>query len=116
MTGAAAEARSRATAECKCWWCNSGERQSRHHLFVKCRTWEAQVKELWKSVGKACEWKHPRAPAVRLLFRDERATPAVLQFLQDTKVGRMATRSPREEEGEWEGLEEAELWPGEDEG
>ena len=22
----------------KCWWCGSGERQSRHHLFVKCRS------------------------------------------------------------------------------
>ena len=63
------------------------------------------------SVGKACEWKHPRAPTVRLLFRDERATPAVLQFLRDTKVGRVVTLPPRKEEGEWEGLEETELWP-----
>ena len=21
----------------ECWWCNSGGRQSRHHLFVECR-------------------------------------------------------------------------------
>ena len=28
-------------------------------------------------------------PSVRLLFRDERATPAFLEFLEDTKVGRM---------------------------
>ena len=34
---------------------------------------------------------------------------AVLQFLWDTKVGRMVTLPPREEEGEWEGLEEIEL-------
>ena len=20
----------------KCWWCGSGERQSRHHLFARC--------------------------------------------------------------------------------
>ena len=55
----------------KCWWCNSGERQARHHLFIKCRAWEAQTRQLWRSVGKACEWKHPRAPTVRLLFKDE---------------------------------------------
>ena len=39
-----------------CWLCNSGERQSRHCLFVKCWAWEAQIKELWRRVGKACEW------------------------------------------------------------
>ena len=22
-----------------CWWCGSGERQSRHHLFTRCRAW-----------------------------------------------------------------------------
>ena len=43
----------------KCWWCNSGERQSRHRLFVKCRAREAQIKESWRRVGKACEWNTP---------------------------------------------------------
>ena len=60
----------------KCWWRNSGEQQSRHHHFVKCRAWEAQITELWKGVGKSCEWKHPQAPTVRLHFNAERATPA----------------------------------------
>ena len=60
------------------WWCGSGERQSRHHLFVSCRAWSAQVKNLWRSVEEACEWKHPRAPAAGLLFQDERATPTFL--------------------------------------
>ena len=27
-----------------------------------------------ESVGKACEWKHPRAPTAELLFQDGRAT------------------------------------------
>lgn len=31
-----------------CWWRNSGERQPRHHLFVKCRAWEVQIRELWR--------------------------------------------------------------------
>ena len=57
------------------------------------------------------EGKHPRAPTVRLLSRDERATPAVLQFLRDTKVGRVVTLAPRGGDEEWEELEEIELWP-----
>ena len=39
--------------------------------------------------GKACEWKHPRALTIELLFRDERATSAALDFLWETKVGGM---------------------------
>lgn len=23
----------------KCWWCEGGERQSRHYLFARCRAW-----------------------------------------------------------------------------
>ena len=44
----------------KCWWCGSGERQSCHRFFVKCRAWSVQIKKLWRSVRKACERKHPR--------------------------------------------------------
>ena len=71
---------------------------------------------LWKEVGKACQWKHPRAPTVRLLFQDERATPAVLSFLRDTKVGRITSREVPAGV-EWEELDEGiELWPAEDVG
>ena len=31
----------------------------------------------------------PRVPSVRRLFRDPRATPALLDFLRDTRVGRL---------------------------
>ena len=40
---------------------------------------------MWRA-GRACGWKYPRAPRISLLFGDERATPAVLTFLRDTKV------------------------------
>ena len=70
----------------RCRWCNSGARESRHHLFVECRAWTAQRHRLWRRVGKDCGWEHPRAPAVRKLW-DERATEAVLEFLEDTRVG-----------------------------
>ena len=53
-----------------------------------------------------------RAPSVHLLFRDARATPAILEFLEDTKVGRMPSRvllagGPDVKEGE---MEEVVLW------
>lgn len=60
---------------------------------------------------KDCEWESPRAPSVRLLFRDERATPALLGFLEDTGVGRipgLALLGVAEEEEE---LGEIDLWP-----
>ena len=50
-----------------------------------------------------------RVEAPVLLYQDERATPAALTFLRDTKAGRMVTLAPPEGE-EWEGLEEIELW------
>ena len=31
----------------KCWWCGSGERQSFHHLFIKCRRWTPEIKRMW---------------------------------------------------------------------
>ena len=99
----------------KCWRCGSGERQSRHHLFVKCRAWEAQIEELWKDVGKACEWKHPRAPTVRLLFRDERASPAVLRSC-GTQRSEGWPRYPPGGKRASEGLDEIDLWPEEGQG
>lgn len=33
----------------------------------KARAWTEQRRRLWKDVGEACEWKHPRTPSVRLL-------------------------------------------------
>lgn len=60
---------------------------------------------------KDYEWESPRAPSVRLLFHGERATPALLESLEDTRVGRMpglALMGVAEEKSE---LEEIELWP-----
>lgn len=48
-----------------------------------------QIKALWKGVGRACDWRRPRAPTARTLFQDERATPVVSTFLWETKVGGM---------------------------
>ena len=66
-----------------------------------------------------CEWGGPRAPSVQLSFRDARATPALLEFFEDTRMGRMLGRvlllggSDLDEEE----MEEVELWaPEEEEG
>ena len=36
---------------------------------------------MWKGIGKTCRWKHSKAPPVKTMLRDERATKAVLTFL-----------------------------------
>ena len=43
-------------AEDRCWWCGSGERQTRFRLFVKCRRWEPEIKGLWQRVRLNCGW------------------------------------------------------------
>ena len=78
-----------------CWWCNSGARQSRHHLFIECRAWAPQTRTLWRRIGEDCHWEHPRAPALRYLWKEE-ATEVVLEFLESTRVGR---RMPAEVAG-----------------
>ena len=40
----------------ECWWYNCGKWQPRHHLFVECRAWSPQIRELWQGVGKDCGW------------------------------------------------------------
>ena len=74
----------------ECWWCNCGRRQSRHHLFMECRAWLPQIRELWRRVGKDCGWEHPRAPALRWLWKDD-AVGAVVEFLENTRVGSRAS-------------------------
>lgn len=51
------------------------------------RGWAPQLRKLWKSVGGGCGWKHRSAPRAKTLF--EKATPKLLTFLRDTRVGEM---------------------------
>ena len=78
-----------------CWWCDTGERQTRFHIVARCPRWRGQARVLWKRVGKLCEWKELRAPEVRLLFDDVQAAPAVLSFLRNTRIGRIAPQALR---------------------
>ena len=72
----------------ECWWCGSGERQTRLHLFSRCRRWTPEIRELWRRVNAECGG-NPRALSVRRLFGDPQATEAVLDFLRSTGVGRL---------------------------
>ena len=63
-------------------------------LFVKCEAWPRRY------IGKACGWKHPRAPRAKPAFDKGAITRVVLSLLRDTKVGRMVTLpAPRRKAG-----------------
>ena len=73
-----------------CFWCGSGEKQSRHHLLVKCRRWGPEIRKMWQRAKAESGWGG--APSVRRLFRDEKNVKAILEFLKGTKVGKMPSR------------------------
>ena len=35
----------------ECWWCGSGERQTRRHLFVRCKTWLPRAERCGRVLG-----------------------------------------------------------------
>lgn len=74
----------------ECFWCGSGERQTRFHLFVRRRRWGLEVRNLWRRIKLESGWGG--APSIHRLFGDERNTPAVLKFPRKTKVGKMPSR------------------------
>jgi hypothetical protein len=73
----------------ECWWCESDKRQTRKHLFKECSRWLPEIRELWRAVGKALGWKRMRWRSVSVLFREEKATEAILEFLRQTEIRRM---------------------------
>jgi len=90
-----------------CWWCDpeyiSGTQQTRDHLFKHCSKWKDQQAELWARVKKATK-RGKQKWRVGDLLADERCSPAVLDFLRTTYVGRAA---PPVEEN-WDSDEEEE--------
>lgn len=65
------------------------EKDSLDIPFLSGESWRSQSRNLWREVGKACGLKHPRAPLIGELSQEEKATPAVLQFLRETQVGQL---------------------------
>ena len=84
-------------------WCCGGRRELRHQDLHGVRGLEATDQEAVEEGKKYCGWKHPRAPAVRKLWRKE-ATEAVLEFLEDTRAGcwtsTRGARRPAEDVGQ----------------
>ena len=73
-----------------CWFCGTGERQARFHLFVKCRRWEPEIRKLWQRARLDSGWGG--APSIRRLFGSERNVPTILEILERTRVGRIPGR------------------------
>jgi hypothetical protein len=80
-----------------CWWWDSGRKHSRGHLFGGCRAWKRECLALKRRVERITGRKRKRGQrrserGARLkvvdLFKDERLTGAVLEFLDDTEIGR----------------------------
>ena len=89
-----------------CWWCdpdnNCGTQQTRDHLFEHCSRWKDQQAQLWARVKEETK-RGKRKWRVGDLLADE--SPAVLDFLRTTHVGRAAP--PVEESGDRAEEEEA---------
>ena len=90
-----------------CFWCGTGERQTRYHLFVRCRRRTPEIRRLWQRVRAETGWEG--VPSIRRLFGDERNVKAILGFLEGTKVGNMPGQvllagGPDLEEEELEGF------------
>ena len=43
----------------KCWWCDTGQRQSRFHLVARCPAWAGQARVIWRRIGRLGEWDRP---------------------------------------------------------
>ena len=78
-------------------WCdpdnNCGTQQTRDHLFKHCSRWKDQQAQLWARVKEVTKRGKPKW-RVGDLLADERCSPAVLDFLQSTYVGRAAPPVP----------------------
>ena len=87
--------------------------RSRYHRLCAAYSGLANKIHTPAATGKACLWKHPRAPSVKWLWTGK-ATEAELGFLRDTRVsrivtaGRIVTRGKHleEESGGEEGVED----------
>jgi hypothetical protein len=73
-----------------CWWCDSGRKQTRGHLFGRCRAWRRELLDLKKKVERLKGKRRGRGARLKVvsLFQDERLTDAVLEFLEQTEIGR----------------------------
>jgi len=95
---------SRSGAWATYWWrrCETGKRQTRDHLFKECGRWKTEINVLWKTIGKKLGWKPCRNKKISELFREEKATGAILQFLRDTDIGKIKNGALRPPIPDWD--------------
>jgi hypothetical protein len=73
-----------------CWWCHSGRKQTRGHLFGGCKAWKRELLALRKKIEKLTGKRRGRGRRLKVvsLFQDERFTEAILDFLDETEIGK----------------------------
>jgi hypothetical protein len=76
--------------------CRNTLRQSRERLFKECLHWKQEIKELWRRVQRELGWRQYRWKPISALFNESKATGAILEFLEKTRVGTMRGGIERE--------------------
>jgi len=81
-----------------CWSCRGGAVQTWVNHFCHCSRWLDRQKTLWKTVGKATDWKAGRCRHVQ--FSEpiylEICDEVVMDFLAATDVGKVPSRQTEE--------------------
>jgi hypothetical protein len=79
-----------------CWWCEKDIRQTRDHLFKDCIYWKEDIKMFWRKVAKDVgpRWRRYRWKQISELFDEDKATEAILWFLDRTGVGKKPRERP----------------------
>ena len=70
-----------------CRWCESGERETRGHLFGRCEAFTRERLKLYSRLREDCRLKEKLHWPIRRMFQEEKATEAVMAFLRDTTIG-----------------------------
>ena len=85
----------------ECWWCGEAE-QSVVHLYTKCRRWRKERRKMVRELyTEGVRWQaQTERKWLADLLANQRATKALLRFLQTTEIG--GREGARERELEWE--------------
>ena len=71
----------------ECYWCGSGEQETRGHLFGRCKKFTQDRLKLYSRLREDCKLKGKLHWPVRRMFQEEKAMSAVMAFLKDTAIG-----------------------------
>ena len=71
----------------ECRWCESGERESRGHLFSRCERFTRDRRTLYSRLRADCKLRGRINWPVWKMLQEEKATGAVMAFLKDTTIG-----------------------------